>query len=122
MKSFIVFAALFVFALAVPVEHHDEHHHQILKLDSESDPKGFKYSYETSNGIHQEEEGQLKDVGHGHHDGHGHGHDGHTDDHEAVVVHGSFAWIDEKTGAKFNIQYKADENGYHPAPIKLPHH
>lgn len=114
MKSFIIFAALFAIALAVPVEHHE--HHEILSLESDIDPKGFKYSYETSNGIHQDEEGQLKDVGHGHSDGHGH------DDHEAVVVHGSFAWIDEKTGAKFNIQYKADENGYQPAPIKLPQH
>lgn len=124
MKFLIVFAALFAFTLAAPVDH-DEHHgndDKILSYESSSNAKGYKYSFETSNGIHGDEFGHI-DKGHGH--GHSHDHNdkhGHEEHDANLHVHGSYAWVDKKSGAKFNIKYTADENGYQPEPIRLPRH
>ncbi|KMY87189.1 uncharacterized protein Dsimw501_GD28822, partial [Drosophila simulans] len=51
------------------------------------------------------QKGVLKDIG---------------TEHEAAVVHGSFSWVDEKSGEKFTITYVADENGYQPVGAHLP--
>ncbi|XP_005174946.1 larval cuticle protein 65Ab1 [Musca domestica] len=100
MKFFIVFAALFAIALAAPggdVE--------IVKLVSDVGPEEFKFESETSDGAAHSAEGKLKDVG---------------TEHEAIVVHGSYSWVDEKTGEKFTVNYVADENGYQPQGAHLP--
>ncbi|XP_065360561.1 larval cuticle protein 65Ab1-like [Calliphora vicina] len=101
MKFFIVFAALFAVALAAPAEHHAE----VLKQESEVEPEGFHYVSELSDGTYETAEGKLKDVG---------------SDHEAIVVHGSYSWVDEKTGEKFTVNYVADENGFQPEGAHLP--
>ena len=63
------------------------------------------FSLETSDGTSKVEDGKLKDVG---------------TDHEAIVVHGSYSWVDEKTGEKFTVTYVADENGFQPTGAHLP--
>lgn len=60
---------------------------------------GYKFAYETSDGIQREEEGELKNAG--------------TDD-EAIAVRGSFTWKDEATGQVYTVTFVADENGYQP--------
>ncbi|XP_037822616.1 larval cuticle protein 65Ab1-like [Lucilia sericata] len=101
MKFFIVFAALFALALAAPAEHGAEIVHQ----ESDVEPEGFRFLTETSDGTHHDAEGKVKDVG---------------SDHEAIVVHGSYSWVDEKTGEKFTVNYVADENGFQPEGAHLP--
>ena len=100
MKFFIVFAALFAVALAAPGKDAE-----ILKLDSDVQPESYSFVSETSDGTFKTEEGKLKDIG---------------TEHEAIVVHGSYSWVDEKTGEKFTVNYVADENGYQPEGAHLP--
>ncbi|KAM7355524.1 larval cuticle protein 65Ab1-like [Cochliomyia hominivorax] len=102
MKFFIVFAALFAIALATPVP---DQHAEIVRQESDVQPESYSYVVETSDGTHKDEEGKLKDVG---------------TEHEAIVVHGSFSFVDEKTGEKFTVNYVADENGFRPEGAHLP--
>ncbi|XP_054734038.1 larval cuticle protein 65Ab1-like [Anastrepha obliqua] len=100
MKAAIIFACLLAVAFARP-----NPDAEIVKLDSDVGPESYVYNLETSDGTKKEEAGQLKDVG---------------TDHEAIVVHGSFSWVDEKTGEKFTVNYVADENGFQPQGAHLP--
>ncbi|XP_059216382.1 larval cuticle protein 65Ab1-like [Stomoxys calcitrans] len=100
MKFLIVLAALCAVALAVP-----RPDAEIVKQDSDVGPESFEYAYETSDGTKHNEGGQLKDAG---------------TDHEAIVVHGSYSWVDEKTGEHFTVEYVADENGFQPKGAHIP--
>ncbi|KAH8274307.1 hypothetical protein KR026_007799 [Drosophila bipectinata] len=95
----LVFVALFAMAVARPNDV------ATLKLDSDVGPDKWSSNLETSDGTAINQEGVLKNVG---------------TEHEAAVVHGSFSWVDEKTGEKFTITYVADENGYQPQGAHLP--
>ncbi|XP_017017887.1 larval cuticle protein 65Ab1-like [Drosophila kikkawai] len=99
MKFLIVFVALFAMAVAFPSDS------QIVRLDSDVGPEKWSSNLETSDGTSINQDGVLKDVG---------------TEHEAAVVHGSFSWVDEKTGEKFTVTYVADENGYQPQGAHLP--
>ncbi|XP_016933409.3 larval cuticle protein 65Ab1-like [Drosophila suzukii] len=99
MKFLIVFVALFALAVARPNDV------QTLKQDSDVQPDKWSSVLETSDGTSIDQQGVLKDIG---------------TEHEAAVVHGSFSWVDEKTGEKFTITYVADENGYQPQGAHLP--
>ncbi|XP_037937878.1 larval cuticle protein 65Ab1-like [Teleopsis dalmanni] len=98
MKFIIVLAALFTVALARPGDV------EIVKLESDVQPESYKYAYETSDGTSHSEDGTLKDAG---------------TDHEAIVVHGTFSWVD-KDGQKYTVNYVADENGFQPEGDHLP--
>lgn len=56
------------------------------------------YRFDTSDGIHRDEKGELKDRG--------------TED-EAIIVHGSFSFPGAD-GVVYTVKYTADENGFHP--------
>ncbi|KAL7734129.1 hypothetical protein ACLKA6_011809 [Drosophila palustris] len=99
MKFLIVFVALFAVALAAPSDV------VITKLDSDVNAEGYKFGFETSDGTAHNADAQLKDVG---------------TEHESQVVHGSYSWVDEKTGEKFTVSYVADENGFQPQGAHLP--
>ncbi|XP_061394864.1 larval cuticle protein 65Ab1-like [Musca vetustissima] len=100
MKFLIVFVALFAIALAAP-----RPDVEIVKSEVDVEPEGYAFNVATSDGTAHEENGKLKDVG---------------TDHEAIVVHGSYTWVDEKTGQKFTVTYVADENGFQPQGEHLP--
>uniref|UniRef100_A0A1I8N320 Larval cuticle protein 5 n=1 Tax=Musca domestica TaxID=7370 RepID=A0A1I8N320_MUSDO len=100
MKFLIVFVALFAIALAAP-----RPDAEILKSESDVGPEGYSFAVATSDGKSHDEDGKLKDVG---------------TEHEAIVVHGSYSWVDEKTGEKFTVTYVADENGFQPSGAHLP--
>ncbi|KAM7356307.1 larval cuticle protein 65Ab1-like [Cochliomyia hominivorax] len=102
MKFFIVFAAFFALALAVPVP---DHQAEIIHQESDVQPEGFKFLTETSDGTHHDATGQLKVF---------------DSEHAGIAVHGSYSWVDEKTGEKFTVNYVADENGYQPEGAHLP--
>ncbi|KAH8380057.1 hypothetical protein KR009_008681 [Drosophila setifemur] len=99
MKFLIVFVALFALAVARPNDV------QTLRNDADVQPDKWSANLETSDGTSVQQDGVLKDVG---------------TEHEAAVVHGSFSWVDEKTGEKFTVTYVADENGYQPSGAHLP--
>ncbi|EDX09416.1 larval cuticle protein 65Ab1 [Drosophila simulans] len=99
MKFLIVFVALFAMAVARPNEA------QVVKQDVDVAPDTWNANLELSDGTSVAQQGSLKNVG---------------TEHEAAVVHGSFSWVDEKTGEKFTITYVADENGYQPQGAHLP--
>uniref|UniRef100_A0A1I8PMJ7 Uncharacterized protein n=1 Tax=Stomoxys calcitrans TaxID=35570 RepID=A0A1I8PMJ7_STOCA len=95
MKFLIVLIALFAVALAAPHEHEDA---DIVKLHSQPDNKHYNWDLETSNGIHQHEEGEVKD---------------YEKDH-AILVHGSYSWKDHHDGKVHSVTYYADDHGFHP--------
>ncbi|XP_017048571.2 uncharacterized protein LOC108093137 [Drosophila ficusphila] len=99
MKFLIVFVALFALAVAAPSDS------QIVRLDSDVQPDKWSSALETSDGTKIDQSGVLKDVG---------------TEHEAAVVHGSYSWVDEKTGEHFTVTYVADENGFQPQGAHLP--
>ncbi|XP_017010534.1 larval cuticle protein 65Ab1-like [Drosophila takahashii] len=99
MKFLIVFVALFAMAVARPNEA------QVLRQDSDVGPDKWSSTVELSDGTKIDESGALKDIG---------------TEHEAAVVHGSYSWVDEKTGEKFTVTYVADENGFQPQGAHLP--
>ncbi|XP_013110233.2 larval cuticle protein 65Ab1-like [Stomoxys calcitrans] len=100
MKFLILFAAFCAAALAAP-----RPEVEIVKQDSDVGPESYQFAVETSDGTKHNEDGKLKDVG---------------TEHEAIVVHGSYSWVDEKTGQHFNVEYVADENGFQPKGEHLP--
>ncbi|KAH8303994.1 hypothetical protein KR018_000230 [Drosophila ironensis] len=95
----IVFVALFALAVARPNDV------GIVRSDADVGPDKWSSNLETSDGTKIDQDGVLKNVG---------------TEHEAAVVHGSFSWVDEKTGEKFTVTYVADENGYQPSGAHLP--
>ncbi|XP_073839314.1 larval cuticle protein 65Ab1-like [Musca autumnalis] len=100
MKFLIVFVALFAIALAAP-----RPDTEVIQNDSDVGPDSYHYAYATSDGTTHTEDGVLKDAG---------------TDHEAISVHGSYTWVDEKTGEKFLVTFVADENGFQPQGAHLP--
>lgn len=114
MKFIIVFATILAAALAAPqhYEHHDHHDHhdydhaEILRYESDVRPDGYKFGFETSDGTQHDAEGHLKE--------------GHDKEHAALVVHGSFSFVD-KEGHKYQVNYVADEYGYQPEGTHIPH-
>lgn len=61
-------------------------------------------SYETSDGVAAQAQGQLKNVG--------------TED-EAIVVKGSYQFVGND-GVTYTVKYVADENGFQPEGAHLP--
>lgn len=61
------------------------------------------FSYETSDGVARQEQGQLKQIG----------------DQAAIVVRGTISWV-AADGQTYTINYVADENGFQPEGAHLP--
>ncbi|XP_047984035.1 cuticle protein CP14.6-like [Leguminivora glycinivorella] len=104
MKSFIVFA-LIVAAVAAAPQRGPDADAQVLRYDAENiGVDGYKYSYETSNGIKSEEQAQLNNAG---------------TDNEAISVRGSYSYTGPD-GVVYTVVYIADENGFQPQGAHLP--
>ncbi|XP_017786790.1 PREDICTED: flexible cuticle protein 12-like [Nicrophorus vespilloides] len=103
MKFIVAFAALVAVALAAP-QHQDKDAH-IVKFDSDNiGVEGYKYGYETSNGIAASEEGQVINAG---------------TDNEAIAVRGEFKYVGPD-GVTYTVTYVADENGFQPQGAHIP--
>ncbi|XP_059612573.1 flexible cuticle protein 12-like [Phlebotomus argentipes] len=106
MKAIIALALLVGVALAAPPRQVDADRNAVV-LRYESDNigvDGYRFAYETSNGLAQQEEAQLKNVG---------------TEHEALVVRGSFSYVGPD-GVTYVVNYVADENGFQPQGAHLP--
>ncbi|KXJ75277.1 endocuticle structural glycoprotein SgAbd-5 [Aedes aegypti] len=103
MKSTIVaFVAIFALALAVPVPDKDA---QTLRFDNDHKGiDGYNFEVETSNGIRQQEQAELRSFG---------------DDNAAIVVRGSYSFTADD-GQVYTVNYIADENGFQPEAPHLP--
>ncbi|CAK1598379.1 unnamed protein product [Parnassius mnemosyne] len=97
MKLFIVAALFVAAALAAPAN--PDADAQILRYDNDNIGVGpFGYAFETSNGISQSEQGDLKNVG--------------TDD-EGIEVRGQYSYVGDD-GVTYTVTYIANEKGFQP--------
>ncbi|XP_037044865.1 flexible cuticle protein 12-like [Bradysia coprophila] len=103
MKSVIVFGALVMCVLAAPLD--DSKNAQVLRYENDNiGIDGYKFAYETSDGVARQEEAELKNVG---------------TDHAALAVRGTISWV-AADGQQYSLNYVADENGYRPEGAHLP--
>lgn len=63
------------------------------------------FSYETSNSISAQEQGQLQNVG---------------TDQEGIAVRGQYSYVGPD-GVTYTVVYIADENGFQPQGAHIPH-
>ncbi|XP_043278693.1 flexible cuticle protein 12-like [Venturia canescens] len=105
MKMIIAFAALVAVALAAPQQHPSEVHVVKEQLHDNIGVGGYSYNYELSNGEAKQESGQLINAG---------------SENEAIVVSGSFSYVDPATNQRYTVTYTADENGFHPVGDHIP--
>lgn len=72
----------------------------ILRYENENiGVDGYKFAFETSDGITREEEGTLQNAG---------------SENESLNAQGSFSYKDEASGKTVSVTFVADENGYRP--------
>ncbi|XP_050295173.1 larval cuticle protein 1-like [Anthonomus grandis grandis] len=77
---------------------------QIVNQENDIQPDGsFKWSFETADGVKQEQSGQPKQI----------------ESETAIVIQGSASWTD-KEGTPHQLTYVADENGYQPQSPDIP--
>ncbi|KAI4481382.1 PREDICTED: endocuticle structural protein SgAbd-6-like [Polistes canadensis] len=108
MKMIIAFFAVLAVALALPAPQNVHKDEVVLVKETPSDNiglGGYNYGYELSNGQHHQESAELKNAG---------------SEDEALVVRGTFSWVDPVTNQRFDVSYVADENGFHPQGEHLP--
>jgi len=104
MKFFIVLVAIISVALAAPVD--DSKDAVILKYENDNiGVDGYKFAYETSDGVSRSEQAELKNPG---------------TEQEALSVRGTITWI-AADGVQYTLNYIADENGFQPQGEHLPH-
>ncbi|XP_055532677.1 cuticle protein CP14.6-like [Wyeomyia smithii] len=102
MKTAFTVVALLAFAVAIPVPDKDA---QTLRFDNAHNGiDGYNFAVETSNGIKQEEQAELRSFG---------------EDNAAIVVRGSYSFIADD-GQVYTVNYIADENGFQPEAPHLP--
>ncbi|KAK3921710.1 Endocuticle structural glycoprotein SgAbd-2 [Frankliniella fusca] len=88
-----------------PAQQRSEPFWRILKHTQETDPAGFyRFSIETENGIRQEEEGTVSNVG---------------SNSESTAKQGSYSYT-APDGTPISVRYVADENGFRPVGEHLP--
>ncbi|XP_049869659.1 flexible cuticle protein 12-like [Pectinophora gossypiella] len=106
MKSFIVLALFFAAAVAAPAAPSGaDSLAETLRYDSDNiGVDGYNYNVQTSNGISQQEQGQLINPG---------------TDNEAIAVRGQFSYTGPD-GQQYTVTYVADENGFQPQGAHLP--
>ncbi|XP_055628820.1 endocuticle structural glycoprotein ABD-5-like [Toxorhynchites rutilus septentrionalis] len=102
MKLIVVFAAVLAVALAAPVDEKDAH---VVQYENDHQGiGGYNLKYETSNGIQQVEQAQLKKF---------------DDEVSALVVRGSYSYVGDD-GQTYTVNYIADENGFQPEAAHIP--
>ncbi|KAJ6640664.1 Flexible cuticle protein 12 [Pseudolycoriella hygida] len=95
--------ALACCALAAPLD--DAKNAQVLRYENDNiGVDGYKFAYETSDGVARQEQGELKNAG---------------TDHAAIAVRGTISWV-AADGQQYTLNYIADENGYQPEAAHLP--
>ncbi|CAG5052560.1 unnamed protein product [Parnassius apollo] len=103
MKLFIVAALFVVAAVAAPVN--PDADAQILRFDNENIGVGpYGFAFETSNGIAQNEQGELKNAG---------------TENEAMEVRGQYSYRGDDN-VVYTVTYIANENGFQADGAHIP--
>jgi Insect cuticle protein len=103
MKFVVIIALVVASCIAAPLD--DSSNAQILRYENDNiGIDGYKFAYETSDGVTREEEATLNNAG---------------SENEAISVRGSVSWT-APDGQVFTLNYIADENGYQPQGDHLP--
>ncbi|XP_055373233.1 endocuticle structural glycoprotein SgAbd-5-like [Condylostylus longicornis] len=103
MKYVIAFVTLFTIVIAAPLD--NSQNAQIIRQDLDNiGVDGYKFAYETSDGVTREEQGELRNAG---------------TDNEAISVRGSYSWVADD-GQTYTVTFLADENGFQPEGAHLP--
>ena len=103
MKLIVVLAAVLALAVAAPVD--DSKNAQVLRYENDNiGVDGYKFAFETSDGVSKTEQGELKTFG---------------PESAAVVVRGSYNYV-AADGQTYTVNYVADENGFQPEGAHLP--
>ncbi|XP_044751924.1 larval cuticle protein LCP-30-like [Coccinella septempunctata] len=76
----------------------------IIKFEKDQSADGYRYSYQTQNGINAEEQGKLENAG---------------SNNEAIRATGSFSYTGPDN-VIYSVEYRADENGFQPKGTHLP--
>ncbi|KAG6460482.1 hypothetical protein O3G_MSEX012005 [Manduca sexta] len=98
-KIVLVALAMVAVALAAPQQQQPPQHEvYILKQDSDVNPEGYNFDFETSDGTARQETGTLKDFG---------------DNHKAIEVNGSYKYVGTD-GLVYTVTFTADEHGFQP--------
>ncbi|XP_034824631.1 endocuticle structural glycoprotein ABD-5-like [Maniola hyperantus] len=71
---------------------------QILRFDSDVQPDGYSFAYETSDGTSRQETGKL---------------DNPQSEDAALTVTGEYAYV-APDGKKYSVTFTADQNGFRP--------
>ncbi|XP_076640719.1 flexible cuticle protein 12-like [Halictus rubicundus] len=103
MKLILAVALFVAAAYAAPLEND-----VVLLKEVPSDNigvGGYSYGYELSNGQTHQETADVINQG---------------TEHEALAVRGSFSWVDPHTNIRYNVDYVADETGFHPKGEHIP--
>ncbi|XP_018574441.1 flexible cuticle protein 12-like [Anoplophora glabripennis] len=104
MKAVIILFALLGIGQARPQFGISQLFPVILRYDNNIEEKGFSYNVDTSNGIHQEAQGVLKNAG---------------TPEESLDVKGSYSYVGDD-GQTYSVEYTANEDGFQPAGAHLP--
>ncbi|XP_041969151.1 endocuticle structural glycoprotein SgAbd-5-like [Aricia agestis] len=94
-KIVICTLALIAIAAAAPQEQNPTY---ILKQDSNVNPDGYHFDFETSDGTARQEQGTLKQF---------------SEDHRAIEVQGTYKYT-APDGLVYTVTYVADEHGFQP--------
>ncbi|XP_053602829.1 larval cuticle protein 1-like [Plodia interpunctella] len=110
MKIIFVALALVAVAVAAPAAPSNTAEPvKILRSEFDQQPEGaYVFSFETENGITQNENGELKQVV-----------DEENKPHTVVVVRGSYSYVNPE-GKSETINYVADETGFHAEGDSIP--
>ncbi|XP_034833925.1 endocuticle structural protein SgAbd-6-like [Maniola hyperantus] len=87
--------ALVALAAAVPQEQEPAY---ILKQESNVNPDGYNFEFETSDGISRQEQGTLKQI---------------SEDQQALEVQGTYKYT-APDGVTYVVTFVANEHGYQP--------
>ncbi|XP_051173748.1 flexible cuticle protein 12-like [Leptopilina boulardi] len=107
MKLIIVVAALVAIAFGAPQKLQKTEDVVVVKelLHDNIGLDKYEYNFQLSDGQQREESAHLINPG---------------TENAAIVVRGSFSWVDPATNQLYTVTYVADENGFHPEGAHIP--
>lgn len=103
-----VFAAIVAVAFGAPQKLHKNTDDVVLVKELLHDNIGldnYQYNFQLSDGQQREEAAHLINPG---------------TEHAAIVVRGSYSWVDPATNQLYTVTYVADEHGFHPEGAHIP--
>ncbi|XP_072930013.1 larval cuticle protein 65Ag1-like [Epargyreus clarus] len=98
MQKIILCAFALIAVVAAAPQQQDQSPAYILKQESDVNPEGYHFEFETSDGTSRQEQGTLKQV---------------SEDHKAIEVTGSYKYT-APDGLIYTVNFVADEHGFQP--------